>query len=89
MEFSSPEYWSGLPFHRQGDFPDPEIEHGSLMSPALAGGFFTTSTTREAQTTIQGTVLGNHSSTLKFLLYFLCAQPVLGMWETVINKIGK
>ena len=31
-----------------GDLPDPGIEPESLMSPALAGGFFTTSATREA-----------------------------------------
>ena len=31
-----------------GDLPDPGIEPVSLMSLALAGGFFTTSTTREA-----------------------------------------
>ena len=30
-----------------GDLPDPEIEHASLSSPALAGEFFTTSTTWE------------------------------------------
>ena len=42
------EYWSGLPDLLQGTFPDPEIEHASLMSPALAGGFFITSITREA-----------------------------------------
>ena len=33
------EYWGGLPFPSLGDFPDPGIE---LMSPALAGRFFTT-----------------------------------------------
>ena len=31
------------------DLPNPGIEPASLMSPALAGGFFTTSTTWEAQ----------------------------------------
>ena len=31
-----------------GDLPDPGIESMSLRSPALAGGFFTTSTTWEA-----------------------------------------
>ena len=31
-----------------GDLPDLEIEPLSLMSPALADGFFTTSTTWEA-----------------------------------------
>ena len=42
MEFSSEEYWNGLPFPFPGDLPDPEIELVSLTSPALAGGFFTT-----------------------------------------------
>ena len=31
-----------------GDLPDPGIEPVSLASPALAGGFFTTSATWEA-----------------------------------------
>ena len=42
------EYWSGLPFPPPGDLPDPGIEPKSLMFPALAGGFFTTSATLEA-----------------------------------------
>ena len=42
MEFSRREYWSGLPFPPPGDLSDPEIEAASLVSPALAGGFFTT-----------------------------------------------
>ena len=49
MVFSSQEYWSGLPFHPPGDLPNPETELMSLMSPALAGGFFTTSATWEAR----------------------------------------
>ena len=49
MGFSRQEYWSGLPFPTPGDLPDPGIEPTSLMSPALAGGFFITSTTWEAQ----------------------------------------
>ena len=40
--FSRQEYWSGLPFLPPGDLPDPEIEPVSLVSPALAEGFFTT-----------------------------------------------
>ena len=39
MEFSRQEYWSGEPFPTPEDLPDPGIE---LVSPALAGGFFTT-----------------------------------------------
>ena len=48
MGFSRQEYWSGLPLAPQGGLPDPGIEPASLMSPALAGRFFTTSTTWEA-----------------------------------------
>ena len=48
MGFSRQEYWSGLPCPPPGDLPDPGIETQSLMSPALAGRFFTTSVTREA-----------------------------------------
>ena len=48
MRFSKQEYWSGLPFPTQGELPDPVIEPSSLRSPALAGGFFTTSATWEA-----------------------------------------
>ena len=35
----------GKPFSTPGDLPDPGIEPASLPSPALAGGFFTTSAT--------------------------------------------
>ena len=47
MEFSRQEYWSGLSFPSSGDLPDPGIKPMSLTSPALAGGFFTTSATWE------------------------------------------
>ena len=36
------EYWSGLPCPPPGDLPNPGIESTSPVSPALAGGFFTT-----------------------------------------------
>ena len=49
MEFSRQEYWSGLPFPTPGNLPDPVIKPASLMSPALAGRFFTTNTIWEAQ----------------------------------------
>ena len=48
MGFSRQENWSGLPFPSPGDLPDPGIEPLSVRSPALASGFFTTSTTWEA-----------------------------------------
>ena len=49
MGFSRQGYWSGLPCLPPGDPPDPGIKLGFLASPALAGGFFTTSATWEAQ----------------------------------------
>ena len=48
MGFSRQGYWSGLPCHPPGDLPVPGIETVSLISPALAGRFFTTSATWEA-----------------------------------------
>ena len=42
MEFSRQEYWIGLPFPTPGDLSDPGIKSAPLMSPALAGGFFST-----------------------------------------------
>ena len=33
-----------LPFPSPGDLPDPGIKPASFVSPALAGGFFTTAT---------------------------------------------
>ena len=44
MGFSRQEYWSGLPFSPPGDLPDPRIKP---TSPALAVGFFTTSSVWE------------------------------------------
>ena len=49
--FFRQEYWSGLPCPSPGDLLNPGTEPQSLMSPALAGGFFITSATWEAQAT--------------------------------------
>ena len=50
MGFSRQEYWRELSCPPPGHLPDPGIKPASLMSPALAGGFFTTSATWEAHT---------------------------------------
>ena len=47
MGFSRQEHWSGLPCPPRGDLPNPGMDPESLTSPALMGGFFTTSTTWE------------------------------------------
>ena len=48
MGFSRQEYWSGLPFPPPRYLLDPGVEPTVLMTPALADGFFTISTTGEA-----------------------------------------
>ena len=48
MGFSRREYWSGLSCASQVDLPNPGMEPMSLMSPALAGRFVSTSTTWES-----------------------------------------
>ena len=45
MGFPQQEYWTGLPFPPPRDLPNPRMETASLVSPALAGGFFTSNTT--------------------------------------------
>ena len=42
MGFSRQKYQSGLPCPPLRDLPNPGTESMSLLSPALAGGFFTT-----------------------------------------------
>ena len=42
MKFSTQEYWNGLLFPHSGYLSNPGIEPTSPVSPALAGGFFTT-----------------------------------------------
>ena len=45
MGFPRQEYWSELPFPSPGALPDPGFESVSLivLSPVLAGGYFSTS----------------------------------------------
>ena len=54
--FSRQEYWRGWPCPPPGSLPDTGMESTSLMSPALAGGFLTTSATWEAQSSNETTV---------------------------------
>ena len=56
------EYWSGLPGPPPGDLPDPGIEPTSLMFPALAGGFFTTSSSWEALRSRRAHIKIQHAS---------------------------
>ena len=70
-EFSRPEYGSVLPFPTPGDFPDPGIEPTSCVSPALAGGFFTTAPSKTGNTLSQMPSFPFHSTAY----YFQNIQP--------------
>ena len=54
MRFFRQEYWSGLPFPPPGDLHNPATESLSLVSPGLAGGYFTTGTTWEVNNNSNG-----------------------------------
>ena len=60
MGFSRQEYRSGLPCLPPEDLPDPGIEPVSLVSPTLAGRFFTTSAIWEALLTCSIYLINTH-----------------------------
>ena len=66
MGFSRQEYWCGVPCPLEGDLPDPEIKPEYPASLALAGGFFTSSTTWEASK-MQLTLTSASTETLSLL----------------------
>ena len=70
LGFSRKEYWGRFPCPAPGDLPDSGIIPTSLMSPALAGGFFTTTTTWEAHTKCVGEI-----KLLNKLLQIMIATP--------------
>ena len=61
--------WIAMPFPSPGDLPDPGVEPTSLMSPALAGRFFTTNTTWKAlRHTLYLININNSSMALSYFL---------------------
>ena len=56
MGFFWQEYWSGVPFPLSRDLPNSVIKLDSLVSPALAGRFFTTNATWEAHIKDRGKI---------------------------------
>ena len=79
MGFFGQEYKSGLPCSPPGDLPDPEIEPMSLMSLALAGGFFTTGATWEAK----------RKSLFFAASFFFGFKNLFGMFRSCIKKKDK
>ena len=78
MGFSRQQYWSGFLCPPPGDLRDPGIKLASLMSPDLAGGFFTVSTTWKA--------LYTHTF---FKKAFWCAEIVENTHTHEYNKTGE
>ena len=77
--FSRQEYLSGLPFPAPGDLSDPEIEPSSLTSPALAGGFFTTSGHSKASSSLKAELK------LTFPLVLNCSYADLYDFQSSLN----
>ena len=69
MGFSRQEYWSGFPFPPPGDLPDLGTEPTSLTSPALAGRFFTISSTWNTLTPHCPNKADRNCNLLKFYLF--------------------
>ena len=78
------EYWSRLPGASSGNLPDPGIKPTSLMSPALAGEFFTTSTSGLGK---MGYVFMNVHFTLGLNCFsiFIVLLSYLSLVNTVIS----
>ena len=74
MGFSRQEYWSGLLCPPPGDLHNPGFEPASLTSPALAGRFFTTSTTWKAWTCSHTDIF---AYSLKHMCSYLCTLKSL------------
>ena len=83
MAFSRQEYWSGWPFPSSGALPKPGIKPMSLASPALAGGFFTISTTWEAHVTADSSSIQAQISRVCFFHFLV---RILWQVELILNK---
>ena len=68
-EFSRQKYWNGLEFPTPGELPDPGIEHSSLVSPVLAGRFFTQSPEKPHVIEIASIFYKNKLVILKMCMY--------------------
>ena len=79
--FSRQEYWSGFPCPPPGDLPDSRIKPVPLMSPALAGRFFTSSTTWEVL------VVSFFFFAFKFVIQMVII--LCGVLSSPINSINK
>ena len=79
--FSRQEYWNGLPPPPPEDLPHAGIEPASFKSPALAGRFFTTSTTWGSPLEISGfpwlTIIFDVQTSYPSLFFFFFSPALL------------
>ena len=86
--FSRQQYWSGLSSPSPGDLPNPKIEP---VSPALAGGLFTTEPsgkTKFVAATIKIQIQSLTTFSYHFL-FILCVRSFIPCWNrTTLIKIS-
>ena len=89
-DFPGKEYWSGLPCLPPGDLPDPGLKPAPLRSPALASGFFTTSTTWEVHLSKTGNGKNNNKEMVRdFLGGPVVKTSLSNAWVWVQSLVGK
>ena len=71
MEFSRQGHWSGLPAPPPGDLPNPGIEPESPVSPALAGGFFTTGPSEKPKCFLNHSEIKNLKATVHLNMVYM------------------
>ena len=90
MGFSRQESWSVLPCPPPGDLPDPGLKPAPLRSPALASGFFTTSTTWEVHLSKTGNGKNNNKEMVRdFLGGPVVKTSLSNAWVWVQSLVGK
>ena len=83
-----------MPFPSSGDLPNPGIEPESLMSPALTGGFFTTSTIWHSSciwshNLVKVMMLHGYFSTSISVFYRGCISIWRRQWQPIAWKIPR
>ena len=89
MGFSRQEFWSGFPCPPPGDLPNPGTEPMSLISPALAGRFFTISTTYELEI-LKGIYIYKYIYIALSSFFFFCKHLLAGkssLQERALSKL--
>ena len=89
MGFTRQEYWSGLLCPSPGDLPNAGIEPESLTLPPLAGRFFTTSTTWEAQFSEYYLFKHVSSKAVTLLVFNRDMQSILAFSKTLLWYVAE